>query len=64
MAFVRKIDRLTAGRTVTFARKPTGSWLTKHEPYVVEANDGRKAHFRNPATGSRTYDEARAIECA
>ncbi len=59
---MRKIDQLTVGSTVVFSRKPAGSWLSEKVPYVVEANGGRTAHFRNPATGGGTYDEAWAVE--
>jgi hypothetical protein len=59
---MRKIHQLTAGSSVVFTKKPAGSWLTEHQPYVVEANGGKTAHFRNPATGGGTYDEAWAIE--
>lgn len=61
---MRKIDQLAAGRTVIFTRRPTGSWLSENVPYVVEANGGRTCHFRNPATGGGTYDDAWAIERA
>jgi hypothetical protein len=61
---MRKIDQLPVGSTVVFTRKPAGSWLTENEPYMVEANGGKTCHFRNPTTGSGTYDEAWAIEQA
>ncbi len=61
---MRKIDLLPVGCTVVFAKKPAGSWLRENVPYVVEANGGRTCHFRSPATGSGTYDDAWAIERA
>ena len=43
-------------------RLTTGSWLSEEQPYVVEANGGKTAYFRNPATAAGTYDDAWAIE--
>ena len=61
---MRKIDQLPVGSTVAFTKKPAGSWLTEHQPYVVEANGGRTVYFRNPVTGAGTFDDAWAIERA
>lgn len=61
---MRKIDRLVVGSTVVFSRKPAGSWLTEHEPYLVQANGGKTCHFCHPVTGSGTYDDAWTIEQA
>jgi len=49
---------------LTFTRKPLGSWLSEHVPYVIEANGGETVQFRNPATGGGTYDTASDIEYA
>jgi len=59
---MKKIERLIVRSTVIFTKKPTGSWLTENEPYIVEANGGETVHFRNPVTGGGTYDQAWAIE--
>jgi hypothetical protein len=32
---MRKIDQLTVGSSVVFSKKPIGSWLTEHQPYVA-----------------------------
>ena len=63
-AHMKNVDRLTVGSIAVFTRKPHGSWLTENVPYVVEANSGETVHFRNPATGSGTYDTASAVERA
>lgn len=59
-----KFNQLTVGSKVVFTKKPAGSWLTENQPYIVEAIQGKTAYFRNPATGSGTFDQARLIERA
>jgi hypothetical protein len=59
---MRKIDRLVVGSTVVFRKKPPGGWLSENVPYVVDFNTGKTVSFRDPITGSGTFDPASLVE--